>query len=125
MNVDGLATSDDKGKSRMDLLPWESIREVGHVAGFGLEKHPNKGNGPAGMNWRRGCLYSKHLGAAFRHIEDWISGKDKDPESGRHPLAHAIWRLMVLLAYELGGYGKMAGGIFQDVRTPGVKDEQQ
>ena len=67
--------------------------EVADVLRFGAAKYSD-------ANWRKGRLWSKDLGAALRHIFLWMSGEDRDPESGCNHLAHAVCDLLFLLEFQ-------------------------
>ena len=89
----------NEGKSRVDQLPAESLLEVGRVSTYGVQKY--------GLyNWQRGQPWGNCTGAALRHIYQFMSGEDRDPESGVHHLAHACWNLLALIWYQKKGLGK-------------------
>jgi hypothetical protein len=48
-------------------------------------------------NYRKGMEVSRNLSCALRHIEEYLSGHDKDAESGESPLAHAMCRIAFVL----------------------------
>lgn len=89
----GSGTKYDTYKTRMDLLPVESLTEVAKVLAMGAGKYGD-------YNWARGIKYSRVLAAILRHLFSYISGEDKDPESGLSHLAHAACGLLFLLHYE-------------------------
>lgn len=77
---------------RYDLIPVRPLAEVAAVLGKGAEKYePN--------NWRKGYDWGKSYAAAQRHINRFWAGEETDPESGLHPLAHAIANLMFLIEF--------------------------
>jgi hypothetical protein len=88
-------TKHDLGKLRWELVPPE-FEEVVKVLTYGANKY-------AARNWEQGILYSRIIGATFRHIWAWIKGKRNDPETGFHHLSHAICELLFLLTYESRG----------------------
>jgi hypothetical protein len=51
-------------------------------------------------NWRKGFKWSRVISALFRHIYAWVSGVDKDPETGLSHLAHAACCIMFLVEFE-------------------------
>ena len=80
----------DKGKPMVELIPPECMGEVGKVMEHGCHKYaPN--------NWKKGTNWLRYIGSALRHIFAWMTGVDKDHESGINPLAHAICDLMFVL----------------------------
>jgi len=83
---------------RLDQLPACALLEVGRVAGYGLDKY---GQG----NAAKGYAYSLSLAALWRHVLAWQDGEDRDPETGRHHLAHAAWHCLTLIAFQVRGVG--------------------
>lgn len=45
----------------------------------------------------------RYYDAVFRHLTEWYEGRGADPESGLHPLAHALCDVAFLLALDLRG----------------------
>jgi hypothetical protein len=88
-NNDPTFKKDDSGKTRLDLLPFEALEEVGRVLTFGANDY-------GANNWTKGCDWSRYLGACLRHVFSWASGEDKDPKSGLSHLAHAVCCLLFL-----------------------------
>jgi hypothetical protein len=88
----------DAGKTPLDLLPFESLIEIGKVLEFGKKKY-------AAHKWREGMAWSRLLGALLRHVFKWAMGNDIDPETGLHELAHAGCCVVFLLSYALTGKG--------------------
>lgn len=74
-------TKHDTDKIRMELLPPFSLKEIAKVLTFGAKKYDS-------WNWTKGFAYSRLIGACERHLADWKSGIDKDPETGLSHLAH-------------------------------------
>lgn len=86
------------GKPPLHLLAGEWQNEVAAVMGYGASKYaPN--------NWRKGGPWCEHLASVQRHILAFQNGEDKDSESGRHHLAHAICGLFFVLEWILLGKG--------------------
>lgn len=88
----------DGGKIPLQLLPTTALEEVAEVLDFGANKY-----GP--HNWKAGMSWSRLIGACLRHIFRWMRGEKADPETGRHPLAHACCCLLFLIDYALRGVG--------------------
>lgn len=84
------------GKLRWSLLPLEVFAPVVEVLMFGAKKYAawNFTNGK-GLSWTE-------VGESMqRHINAWLSGEDKDPESGLSHLGHIGCNLMFLLYYRM------------------------
>lgn len=77
----------DEGKVQMELLSGHWLYGVATVLTFGAKKY-------SAHNWRKGLHQSRLLGAAFRHLVDYLGGEDLDPESGLSHLYHASCCLM-------------------------------
>lgn len=81
----------DGGKLRMDLVPVRALKEFVAVLTFGAVKY-GAGNWRKVIGWRW-----RYMGAAFRHMWDYMLGEKYDPESGRPHLAHALCCLFFVL----------------------------
>jgi len=90
--------NDDK-KMRWHLVPGKSMREVVRVFDYGADKYGEN-------NWMKlKNAKVRYYDAAMRHIDAFsVDGETKDPESGLHPLAHAIASLMFILEFELSDF---------------------
>lgn len=88
----------DEGKPPVDLIPWDAMREVARVYGYGETKYGDF-NYLKGMPWRR--LY----GSTLRHLFSWSVGEDLDKESGLPHLAHACCDILMLLTYAVRKLG--------------------
>ena len=84
----------DAGKERLDLVPPEAIYGIARAFEDGMKK------GYPVNNWLKGMSYTRQIGCILRHLFVWMLGRQKDPESGLHPLDHAICRLAMLVTYE-------------------------
>lgn len=83
---------DNRGKSRVDLIPFNVLLRVGNVLGFGATKYKPH-------NWRLGLGWSDTIGSALRHIFAFAEGEDMDPESGQCHIDNAITQLIFLSEY--------------------------
>lgn len=92
-------TKYDVLKTRLDLLPFEALEEIGKVMHSGAVKYGD-------YNWKQGMKWSRLLAALLRHIFAWAIGEDNDKETGRSHLAHAACNLLFLLTYELLDLGE-------------------
>lgn len=81
----------DEGKDPLAHLPWNAISQMSRVQMYGHEKYKDFNN------YRKGMEVTRNLSCAIRHIRDYLLGKDKDEESGLHPLAHALCRIAFVL----------------------------
>lgn len=87
----------DEGKNRMGLVLQgfsNALWEVGRVGTFGANKYGEN-------NW----MYldnakSRYKDALFRHLFQYMQGKDLDDESGLKHLSHACWNCLALLEFE-------------------------
>ncbi len=84
----------DEGKPPMSLLPWPALIEVSKVLAFGAKKYN-------AHNWMKGMDWSRLSDAALRHLTAWISGENKDEETGLSSLAHCACCILFLLTYEV------------------------
>ena len=79
----------DEGKTRWDLLPWDTVEGVAKVLTFGATKYGDH-------NWQSGIKIMRLLGSLCRHTFEWLMGRDIDNESGLHHLDHALCNLMMI-----------------------------
>lgn len=88
------STGGMKGRKpeRYELIPWEAMDEVARVYAFGATKYDDD-------NWRKGYSWRLSIGALIRHVKDFVIGRDKDEESGLHPLAHAVFHCLALITW--------------------------
>jgi len=98
VKADGGGSRKDDGKSRVDLLPPDALLELGFVYGEGCKKYGER-------NYERGMRWSKVLGPLLRHLFRWMSGKERDEESGQRHISMVAWNALALLTYELRGIG--------------------
>lgn len=87
-------TGGQKGSKpeRFDLIPWGAMDEVARVYAFGAEKYDSH-------NWRKGYPWSWSIASLFRHVVAFVKGEDRDPESGLHHLAHAVFHCLSLITF--------------------------
>ena len=74
------------GKGRMDLLPWNAIRELSKQCERGA-RHYGEGNA------RLGIPMSSLMDSATRHLAQYISGDNDEP----YHLVAAAWNVMFAL----------------------------
>lgn len=79
---------DDKHKNRLELLPFDSILEVGKVLTHGAEKYePN--------NWQK-VEVIRYVGALLRHLFAWLLGEIFDKKSGLRHTSHMTCNAMFI-----------------------------
>jgi hypothetical protein len=88
-----------KPKTRLELIPFAAIEEIGEVLTYGAIKYEAN-------NWCRGARWGRYFAALCRHIFAWWRGEDKDPETGFSHLAHAGCCLLFLMEYQRNGWGE-------------------
>ncbi|MBS1170601.1 MAG: hypothetical protein H6R01_1519 [Burkholderiaceae bacterium] len=89
----------DSGKRRWSLLPAGSVEEAVDVLEIGAAKYSED-------NWQRvPNPRTRYYNALMRHINAWWTGEQKDPETGKHHLAHAICCAMFLIWFDINGGG--------------------
>ncbi len=81
-------TKHDQDKVDLSLISSIWILSVGKVLTFGAKKYKEK------HNWRKGIPICRLIAAALRHIFAFLSGEDKDPETGESHLSNASCCLM-------------------------------
>ncbi len=98
------------GKPELHYLDtWYNAQcEVAQVCMKGAEKYERG-------NYLKGQPYSQLISAAYRHLGKFGDCRqpDREPESGRHHVAHAIWNLLQLLELDL-----------TEVRKPKPRDDR-
>lgn len=83
----------DNGKPRWSLLPFEALAMVVDVLEFGAKKY-------APDNWRKvDNAEKRYTDALLRHVAAWLTGEQKDPDSGLHHLAHVACNALFLCAF--------------------------
>lgn len=89
---------DNRGKSRVDLIPSAPLVGVGHVLAFGAQKYKPH-------NWRLGLRWSDTLGSIWRHLLAFADGEDIDPETGLPHIDQALCQNLFLSEYYHKGTG--------------------
>lgn len=93
-----VAKKNDQEKNRMELIPVSGIEGIGRAMTFGAKKY-------SAHNWANGFEWLRLCGSALRHLTAWMSGQDKDPESGLSHLDHLGACVVMLIAHETEGLG--------------------
>ena len=85
----------DKGKVRMDLLPFDCLTEIAKVLTFGAEKYKEN-------SWQTvKNRYERYRGSLLRHMAAMQAGEILDKESGLSHAAHLATNAMFILWFEL------------------------
>ena len=92
----------EQGKPPISLVPPEVI----YALACNLFRNSEEGGGkyPA-RNWEQGLSWVKCYDALQRHLLEWYSRRDNDPETGQSHLWHALSNLAFLVTYEERGVG--------------------
>ena len=82
------------GKPDWGMVPMEAMEGAVRVFERGFEKYGSH------RTWLPGIRFSLLFSAICRHLFDWFYyGRDKDEESGQHPLCHVISNCLMLLTF--------------------------
>lgn len=80
----------NKGKPMLGLIDAEFEKELGKVLTAGAAKYAKE-------NWRKGLPWSEVVDSMKRHINSFVAGEDKDPETDCHHMAHVACNAMFLV----------------------------
>jgi hypothetical protein len=84
----------DSGKRRFSLVPKGTAEEVIDVLDIGATKYSDD-------NWMKvPNARTRYYDALMRHVSAWWNGEKKDPETGKHHLAHAICCALFLIWFD-------------------------
>lgn len=95
------ATGGQKGQKSARLGGGDPLAfmELARVYGFGEEKYDR-------YNYLKGYRWSLSVDALLRHLFAFLSGEDRDPESGLLHTAHVAWHGQTLTSFILRGIGE-------------------
>lgn len=80
----------DEGKSRMDLVPLDTIEAVGKILGIGAKKYGEN-------NWQElPNFWSRYKAALLRHLAAIDKGELIDQESGLPHIDHVLCNAVFL-----------------------------
>lgn len=84
-----------EGKVPMEFIPPAPLAQVALALKSGADKYGK-------FNWRaQPILASTYIGSMARHLLlEWAAGKDKDADSGLHPLAHVAAACLIVMDSE-------------------------
>jgi len=88
----------DTDKSRFDLIPPEALFALSEILTLGEKKY-------SGRNWEQGMDWGRVFAGIMRHLWAWWGGQDKDPETRRSHLWHALAGITFLTTYEARSVG--------------------
>ena len=102
-------TKNDSGKPRWSLIPNGVVAEVVQVLEFGAARYGED-------NWQKvPDARRRYYDAAHRHMDQYWSGEQTDPDTGLHHLSHAICSLMFIVWMDKNGdVTKPAGHTWAD-----------
>jgi hypothetical protein len=88
----------DNGKTKWHLLPYDALEQVARVLTQACtrEKDPYDPR-----SWEQGMDWSRAFDSAQRHARDFAAGERLDHETGLPVAAHAAFRWLQILAYQL------------------------
>jgi hypothetical protein len=89
----------DNNKPPLHLIPPEALMAIATVLGFGAEKY-------GANDWREDLnkvKMSRNYSSLQRHLNQFWSGEDLDPESNLPHLDHALCQLIFLKIQHLQG----------------------
>lgn len=73
----------DENKPHVSAIPKDAVFEAGLALGYGAKKYGDD-------NYKHGLSVKRTLGAAIRHIYQYLDGEDLDDESKLSHLGHAM-----------------------------------
>jgi len=80
----------DEEKPRLDLIPPETLENLGRVLTWGANKYGDD-------NWKAlDNLQSRYAAAMLRHYAAWQKGEKYDPESGLSHTTHMLASAMFI-----------------------------
>lgn len=101
---DGLGDRFNEGKSRMDLIPWDTMLALGHHYSMGALKYSDR-------NWEKGLHWADTAAALQRHHAAWACGEDTftetisgEPITTYHDMA-MVWNAVAIATYRIRGVG--------------------
>lgn len=87
-----LGPGSPSASSHASGLFHRALLAVGRVLEHGARKYaPN--------NWTRAPSWMEYVHPMFRHLLAWMSGEDKDPDTGESHIAHLACDALFLLEF--------------------------
>lgn len=87
--MDKQALRYNKGKTKWSLVDFKSLESMVDVLDYGCTKYSRN-------NWKKGMPITEVSESLLRHMFAFLSGEDKDPESGIDHLGHVMCNAMFL-----------------------------
>jgi hypothetical protein len=82
----------NKGKNRLDLLPFDTIWHIGEVLTAGAKKYEDR-------NWEKGMNFSIVVGCLMRHLIKFMTGNNIDKETGIPHIDLVMFNAIMLSRY--------------------------
>lgn len=95
--VDGGGLRFNSGKIPLELVPPSAVYGIAEVLQYGMTRSVNPY--PA-RNWERGMNWMVCVACILRHLFAWVSGEDKDKDSGLSHMKHVLCNVAFLVEYE-------------------------
>jgi hypothetical protein len=95
----------DGEKLRWDLVPFRAVEGMIKVLMYGMKKYTTP-EASGAHNWRKGFLWTRLIGAAFRHLTAIAKGEDIDPESLLPHIDHLMCCVAFLSEHMKAPYGE-------------------
>ena len=89
---DEIAAKKAEGKPPVQMVPKSAIYAIANQMEYGAEKHGRD-------DWKKGLPWSQRIGSIMRHLLEFASGIDIDPESGRPHLDGVLTQAAMLKEY--------------------------
>lgn len=83
----------DSGKLQWSLLPFNELKDVVKVLMLGAKKYSPD-------NWKKCDDTKRYKDALMRHVISYVSGNERDEESGLSHLAHAVCNCLFLMWFD-------------------------
>lgn len=83
----------DSGKLQWSLMPFEELKDVVKVLMLGAKKYSPD-------NWKKCDDVKRYKDALMRHVISYVSGDERDEESGLSHLAHAVCNCLFLMWFD-------------------------
>lgn len=103
-------------KPGLSVLPMAPLMEAVASIAEGRRKY-------APWNWRDEPVSEVvYVDAAFRHLIQWLSGEDIDPDSGIHHVSKAIAGLLILRDAQIHGTSEDSREVHQRIDIAGITE---
>jgi hypothetical protein len=106
-------TGGQKGRKpdQLGAVDPVALLELARLAGAGAEKYSR-------YNYLKGFDWSLSVDALFRHLLAWLSGQDRDPETGVLHTTAVAWHAHCLTSFQLRKLGT-------DDRAPSIEPHER